>query len=100
MNHFGLSTIWRPSNVLIISGAIIFLGNLSEPLDLHTIPDDGLLKHLLRSDPDASLAVHRLIYDVFFKRLGVLGYVQELVYVAFEVAVVFGHDFIKVTLQI
>ena len=50
---------------------------------------NDFLKHGPRSYPDASFAVHRLIYDNVLKGFRMLCYVKDTIDVALEVSVVF-----------
>ena len=51
---------------------------------------DDFLKHGLRPCPNASFAVHRLIYDHLLEGFRMLRYVKDTIYVALEVSVVFS----------
>ena len=60
-----------------------------------TVSLDDFLEHGLGSYPDASLAVHRLIYDHVLKSLGMLCYMKNTIDVALEVLVVLVHGYFR-----
>ena len=74
-----------------------FSGNRRESSEGLSVSFDDFLKHGLRSYPDASFVVHRLIYDDILEGFRMLRYVKDTIDVALEMSVIFSCHGNKVT---
>lgn len=68
------------------------ISDIHKPFHRLSVPFDRLVPHGRRSDPDTALSVKRLVDNHGLEGFGMPGYIQDIVFVSFEMAVTAGSD--------